>query len=286
MNRKLQKAALLLSLAAAAALLPLTSQAQTPAEQSQPGTTNKPTNPVNTPAIPSAVPANTEEDAALKSFQAIPASDQQGKITAGEAFVQKYPQSRYLPAVYSALTLLYLQTGKADKAFEIGDKEVQLKPDDVQTLALLSLTIPRAVSSKTPDQEKQLAKAEDYAKRAIEVTPTIPKPDGMTDQGFVVAKNATLSMAHGGLGLVYFRRSKFNDAIPELEQSIRIDPNATPDPVNLYALGVSDQRTSHFDEAAVAFTKCAAIAGNLQAPCKSGADEAKKQGATQLSAPK
>jgi tetratricopeptide (TPR) repeat protein len=102
----------------------------------------------------------------------------------------------------------------------------------------------------------------------------------------VAAKNETLTMAHSGLGLVYLRRGKFSDAIPELEQSVKIDPNPAPDPVNLYLLGMANVKASHFDEAAIAFNKCAALAGSLQNTCKTGAEEAKKQGATQLSAPK
>lgn len=236
-------------------------------------------------AIPAA-PANPEENTALQAFQSMPNTDLPKKIAAGEDFLKKYPDSQYRPMVYSALMLGYLQTGNTQKAFEVGDKEVALKPDDVQTLAVLGQTIPRAINSSTPDPEKQLQKAEDYSKRAIEVTPTIAKPEGMTDQNFMEAKNSTLAMAHGGLGLVYFRRGKFNEAIPELEQSVKIDPNPNPDPVNLYVLGVSNQKASHYDAAAVVFTRCAAIAGGLQTACKTGADESKKQASTQMSAPK
>ena len=236
-------------------------------------------------AIPAA-PANPEENTALQAFQSMPNTDLPKKIAAGEDFLKKYPDSQYRPMVYSALMLGYLQTGNTQKAFEVGDKEVALKPDDVQTLAVLGQTIPRAINSSTPDPEKQLQKAEDYSKRAIEVTPTIAKPEGMTDQNFMEAKNSTLAMAHGGLGLVYFRRGKFNEAIPELEQSVKIDPNPTPDPVNLYVLGVSNQKASHYDEAAAVFTRCATIAGGLQTACKTGADESKKQASTQMSAPK
>lgn len=239
----------------------------------------------NTLAIP-APPANAEEVAAVKAFQEMPNSDLAKKIAAGEDFLKKYPDSQYRPVVYSALTLDYIQSGNAQKGFEVGDKEVALKPDDVQTLALLGQTIPRAINAGTPEPEKQLAKAEGYAKRAIEVTPTIPKPEGMPDQNFMAAKNATLSMAHSGLGLVYVRRGKYQDAIPELEESVKIDPNPTPDPVNFYLLGVANQKSSHFDQAAVAFNKCAALTSGLQSACKSGADEAKKQASTQLSAPK
>jgi len=231
-------------------------------------------------------PANAEEFAAVKAFQEMPNTDLPKKIVAGEEFLKKYPESQYRPPVYSALTLAYIQTGNTDKAFEVGDKEVALKPDDVQTLAVLGQTIPRAMNAGTPEKEKQLAKAEGYSKRAIEVTPTIPKPDGMADQNFMAAKNSTLSMAHSGLGLVYFRRGKFNEAIPELEQSVKIDPNPTPDPVNLYLLGLANQKASHYDDAAVAFSKCAELNSKLQATCRSGADESKKQASTQLSSPK
>ena len=231
-------------------------------------------------------PVNAEEDAAAKAFQAMPNGDLPKKITAGEDFLKKYPDSRYRPVVYSALVFEYIQTNNLEKAFDVGDKEVALKPDDAQTMAVLSQTIPRAMNANTQEPEKRLAKAETYAKRAIEITPTLPKPEGMPDQNFVAAKNETLTMAHSGLGLVYFRLGKYNDAIPELEQSVKIDPNPAPDPVNLYLLGMANVKASHFDEAAIAFNKCAALPGSLQNSCKNGAEEAKKQGATQLSAPK
>ncbi len=164
-------------------------------------------------------PVSAEEDAAAKAFQAMPNTDLPKKIAAGEDFLKKYPDSRYRPAVYSALVFAYIQTNNLDKAFDIGDKEVALKPDDAQTMAVLSQTIPRAMNAS-------------------------------------------------------------------IEQSVKIDPNPAPDPVNLYLLGMANVKASHFDEAAIAFNKCAALPGSLQNSCKNGAEEAKKQGATQLSAPK
>ena len=91
-------------------------------------------------------------------------------------------------------------------------------------------------------------------------------------------------MAHSGLGLVYVRRGKYEDAIPELDQSVKIDP--TPDPVNYYLLGLANQKASHFDEAVTAFNKCASMQGGLQGKCKTEAEAVKKQGNTQLSVPK
>lgn len=231
-----------------------------------------------------AAPVNAEEDAAYKAFQDSPVTDLKQKIALGEAFVQKYPESRYRTVIYSTLTSAYLNTGQVEKMEEVGDKEVELNPNDVQVLAVLGQTIPRVINSKTADPAKELDKAERYAKRAIEVTPTITKPDNITEENFVNAKNMTLAMAHSGLGLVYVRHAKYAEAITELEASVKIDP--TPDPVNYYLLGLANIKGSHFEDAVAAYAKCAAMPGQMQATCQKGAEEAKKLASTELSAPK
>lgn len=233
-----------------------------------------------------APPVNAEEDAAFKAFDAIPLTDGAKKTQAGEEFVQKYPQSRYLPPVYSNLVKLYLQANDIKKMQDVGEKDVAIAPNDVQTLAILGQTLPRAWNSSMPNASLQLDKAEKFSKSAIELTPTIPKPEGLTDAQFTMAKNQTLAMAHSGLGLVYFRRGKYDEAIPEFEQATKIDPSPDIDPVNYYVLAIANEKTSHFDAAVAAFTKCASAPGSLQPTCKNGAEEAKKLGATQLSAPK
>jgi tetratricopeptide (TPR) repeat protein len=233
-----------------------------------------------------APPVNAEEDAAYKAFESIPMTDGAKKTQAGEAFVQKYTQSRYLAPVYSYLVKLYLAANDIQKMQDAGEKEVALAPNDVQTLAILGQTLPRAWNSSMPNAGQQLDKAEKFSKSAIELTPTIPKPDGMTDAQFSLAKNQTLAMAHCGLGLVYFRRGKYDEAIPEFETSTKVDPNPESDPVTYYVLAIADEKTSHFDAAVTAYTKCASIPGSLQPTCKNGVEQAKKLGATQLSAPK
>jgi tetratricopeptide (TPR) repeat protein len=233
-----------------------------------------------------APPVNAEEDAAFKAFQAIPQSDANKKIEAGEAFLQKYPESRYKSPVYGTLTYAYVQIGQVQKMQEYGEKEIALAPNDVSTLALLAQTLPRSIRANTPPQDaaQMLAKAEQYSKQAIEITPTLPKPPNLTDAAFESAKNQTLAMSHSGLGLVYVRRGKAAEAITELETAVKIDPS--PDPVNYYLLGMANKSASHFDDAIAAFNKCAEMAGPMQANCKAQADDTKKKSTTELSAPK
>lgn len=248
--------------------------------------TDKSKNPDVTPLSLDATPppVNAEEDAAFKAFQDSPPNDWNKKITLGEAFLQKYPQSRYLPPIYSSMTIGYMQTNQIQKMLDIGDKAVALTPTDVTTLAILSQTISRVTNSTTPNAAKQLEKAASYSKKAIEVAPTLPKPPNLTDDAFTSAKNQALAAAHSGLGLVYIKEGKNQEAIPELETSLKLD--ASPDPVNYYLLGMANKSAAHFDDAIGAFNKCAAIAGPMQATCKTQADDAKKKSATELSAPK
>jgi tetratricopeptide (TPR) repeat protein len=261
---------------------------QTPAPAPAPADKDKSKPQTVTPLTLDSAPApvNAEEDAAIKVFRDAPITDVPKKDQLAEDFLQKYPQSRYRPEVYMWLVKGYLSVGQVDKMEAAGDKEIELMPNDAQTMAILASTLPRAINSSMSeaDKLKRLDKGEQYAKKALDILPTLPKPPEMTDEVFNNAKNQTMAMAYSGLGVAAFRRGKYAEAIPNLEQSVKLDP--IPDPVNYYLLGVSNQKASHFDDAVTAFTKCAALPGGLQATCKSSVDEAKKLAATQLSAPK
>jgi len=259
------------------------SQSQPPAQS---GDKSKTTDVTPLTLDTAAPPVSGEEDAAYKAFFAVLPNDAAKKIELGEAFIQKYPESRYKSPVYAALTFACVQSGNTQKMQDYGEKEIALSPNDVSTLALLGQTLPRSMrgSMSSPENVQALAKAEKYSKQAIDIAPTLPKPDGLTEEAFASARNQALAMAHSGLGLVYVRRGKNPEAISELEQAIKVDPN--PDPVNYYLLGMANKATSHFDDAVMAFNKCVAMAGPMQGTCKTQAEDAKKLGQTQLSAPK
>ena len=257
-------------------------QGQPPSQQQPPADKDKQPNPAPL-SMDNAPAASPEEDSASKAVQQ--AAEPTKRIQLAEEFLQKYPQSRYRGAMYQALVSGYFATQQVPKMLDAGEKEVALNPNDAPVLAVMGQALARTYNPKAPDAAKQLDKAEQYSKRAIEITPTLTKPENLTDEAFSNAKNDTLVMAHSGLGLVYIRRQKFSEAIPELEQSVKADSHPDPDPVNYYLLGVADKQTSHFEAAVAAFSKCATVQSTLQATCKSGAEDAKKQSSTQLSAP-
>ena len=284
-NWRMMTIAVLLLCASGIARAQSSQSGQGSQSQPAPQPSDKSKTPEITPlTLDAPAPVSADEDAAYKAFHEVSMEIANKKIESGEAFLQKYPQSRYRPPVYAALVFEYQQLGQVPKMLEYGEKELELAPNDVATLAILGQTLPRRLPSNPPEAAQALSKAEKYSKQAIEIAPTLPKPADLTDAQFEQAKNQSLAMAHSGLGLVFVRRGKYAEAIPELEQAVKIDP--TPDPVNYYLLGLANKNASHFDEAVLAFNRCVAMPGAMQATCKSGAEEAKKLGSTQLSTPK
>ena len=229
-------------------------------------------------------PVSAEEEAAIKVFRDDKNENAEKKDQDASAFLQKYPQSRYRPEIYNWQVKYYFSKGEVVKMEATGDKELELSPNDAQTLAIVGSALPRAMGPNTPDPQKRLAKSEQYCQKALDLLPTLAKPADFSDEVFARAKDQTAALAYSGLGVVAYRRGKFADAIPNFEKSLKLDPD--PDPVNYYLLGKANEKASHFDDAVTAFTKCAAIPSGIQATCKQGIDEAKKLGDTQLSAPK
>lgn len=219
--------------------------------------------------------APSKETQAFQSFQAIPDAQAAKKEKAGEDFIRKFPNSVYLEGVYSILSLTYIEAGQADKGFADGEKALALKPNDVRLLGNLAQSMARLNNPSDPDAEQKLQKAEQYAKKCIEVTSALTKPEGVSEQDFTTARDQTLALAHSALGTVALRRGKFAEAIPDLQQATQLD--ATKDATNYYLLGVANQNSGHYSEAAEAFNKCATGgAANLQQPCRDGAAQAQK----------
>jgi tetratricopeptide (TPR) repeat protein len=222
---------------------------------------------------------NKAEEAAYKKVRDAQGSDPATQIQAGEDFISKFPMSHYAGGVYGMLTNAYYSTGNTDKMFETGDKALVADPDNVDVLSLLAMAIPRRVKATTPDGAQRLVKAEEYARHAIELIPSMTKPDTLDDAGFEKAKNDRLSLAHSGLGLIDIDHKKYDDAKTELTQAVQL--SSSPDPVDYFLLGNADVEASYYKDAVDAYDKCAA-SGPLVAQCKARAESAKHDSETKM----
>lgn len=196
------------------------------------------------------------------------------KIQLGQAFLQKYPKSTLAEAVDRGLIGAYIAREDWPDVYRVADNALALKPDDVDVLTTVGWVIPHEYRPEDPDADQLLSKAETYEKHAIEILPTMPKPEGLTDAQFATLKHAKSCQAHSALGLVYFRREQYESSARELQQSVDNTPNA--DPTDLYVLGIDLENLKRTGEAADVFGRCAAIEGSLRDRCKENADRMKK----------
>lgn len=266
-----------LLLCAGPALLAQTGTTPTQSNPSSPGANGsivqgKDTSPVNSTNTMNM--AATRETNAFQVFQNIPDSQFEKKIKSGDEFIKKFATSSYLPSVYSILAVTYLSNGQPQKGFDAGEKALALRANDVRTLANLSQSMARLYKPGDPDGAQQLQKAQQYAEKCIQITPTLLRPAGVTDEQYAEQTNKNLAMAHSALGLIDIHHNKFAEAIPELEQAVKLDDGK--DATNLYLLGVASQNSGHYTEALDAFQKCATSPGNLQQACQSGVAQAQK----------
>jgi tetratricopeptide (TPR) repeat protein len=282
MKKVTQTARKALAAAAVFAVVSLATRAQqqgTPPQQQQqqPPQQGAPTPQGQQPAAPAAAPkVDPEEEKAYKEFFDAKPDDYDKQIELGEAFVKQYPQSRYDETVYGRLTNAYYHKQQPEKMYAAADKALALNPDDVSILVLVGWVIPHSYDPNDPESARRLEKAETCEKHALAVLPKLPKPPALTDDQFAAAKARYESMAHSGLGLVYFRQEKPEGSLKELEQATANDQS---DPVDFLIMGIDLGNLKRYNEAAEAFHKCAQIPGQLQDRCKQEADKAKTEAA-------
>jgi tetratricopeptide (TPR) repeat protein len=213
------------------------------------------------------IPAKPDpaEDAAFQNFISLSPEAPNQQVQQGEAFLQKYPQSRYNSVVYSRLTEAYYNKQDMDKMFAAGDKALALNPDEYTVMILIGWVTPHNYDPNATDAQVRLDKAERYCKRGDELLQTIQKPANLTDQQFETARNETLSQGHSCLGIIYFREKKFPEATAELQLAVKVGPK--PNPTDYFVLGMSLGQQQKFTESAAAFDQCGALSSALHQHC-------------------
>lgn len=244
----------------------------------QPPSSNMPTNSDNNPPPPEPVkPPSKQEKKAYNAFHDTQPTDAAKKTQLGEAFLQQYPQSQYRPEVVNWLATAYMQQGQVDKLEAQGESELQQKPNNPLTIALIGSNLARSVTATTPNEQHHLAKAEEFSKHAIELADGAQKPPGVADDKFNAAKNQALGLAYSGLGTSAFRKGKYADAVTNLQQAVK--SSGGTDPVDFYVLGKAEEAQNNYDQALAAYTKCAAINSGMQKACEASIPEMKQHGA-------
>jgi len=183
-------------------------------------------------------------------------------------FAQLYPDSPYANQALGVAATSYQQAQNTPKMLEVANGLLAKDPNNLGMLLLLS--------DYYCDKADQLAKAETYAKKAISLLDSAPKPESVTDEQWAQQKSLQKGLALSSLGQVNIEKRDNAQAVENLKAAA---PLLKPDDGsygrNQYRLGFALLNLKKTAEAKEAFTQAASVNG----PYKSLALDKLKAGA-------
>jgi tetratricopeptide (TPR) repeat protein len=145
-------------------------------------------------------------------FQLLPrVTDGNKRAEILDRFTKAYPDSQNVAQINFNYFIAYKMANNAAKVDEYAEKAVAADPNNVGTLNL--------VADDYVTRQTNLDKAEDYAKRALDLAPNMKKPEGMSDDQFKSIRDSQLGLAHATLGYVAFLKgSKTRKLAPAIQE--------------------------------------------------------------------
>jgi tetratricopeptide (TPR) repeat protein len=193
----------------------------------------------------------------------------QGAVTpeqragAGVDFIAQFPKSEAVGLASYMVMLSYQQMNDFDNMLLYGEMVLDSNPAaGVKTGTLISLAnaIPTRTREYDLDKEEKLNKAEDFAKQAMNLIPTIQKMDpNLSDDEWLATKMDFMSQCHEAIGSVMIKRQDYPAAEVSMRKALEMSPNPTP--FTLYQLATALSKQGKNEEAAEMADRCSAGGG-------------------------
>ncbi len=182
-------------------------------------------------------------------------------IAGAERFLSAFPNTKFKKPV-TALVLVALQKNNDMAGLNAyAEKVLGPNPDDPEMLYLL------ANAFAEDPKNTYLAKADTYARKAIELTKGDPQKAGAT--GF----------AHMVLGYVLLKQEKTPAGIAELKTATTmLKDDRTNQAIAYYRLGYAHAKIKEYSEARAALNQAIGIPGPMQGPAKELLDKVNAAG--------
>jgi len=168
--------------------------------------------------------ARSQKEAdALMAFQN--ATDPDARIQAAEKVLMKFKNTEYKE------WLLYNMVASAGEKKDYvqmevyGDRLLEVNPEHGLLLVDLASVIAGQARPDDLDKSERLAKAEGFAKKALRIVPTMPKPNPqVTDELWLSERQIMMAQIHETLGIVAFMRDDYAGAEESFRKSIATAP--------------------------------------------------------------
>jgi tetratricopeptide (TPR) repeat protein len=156
------------------------------------------------------------------AIMAEPKAAERARLT--KQFLSKHPDTELRATAYEYQLLACQELNDFECMLQAGEKILPLLPENLTTLVTLALAIPNATSGRK-DGVTLLARAENYARRALDVIERKQIPRQISYREWKQYRSSLEAQAHEALGHVAMKRSMPEDAITEFELAVRLEPS-------------------------------------------------------------
>jgi tetratricopeptide (TPR) repeat protein len=198
-------------------------------------------------SVPKGKGISAKEAAAIKKIS--DAKSPAERIAAVDALVTNFADTIFKgEALYEAAEAAD-QMQDFTKAISYGDLSIEADPKSgsaMQAKLLVAGELAQHTGKNDLDKDMKLAKAEKYVNEALEMLPTITKPEGVkiSDADWEAFKKDKTSEAHRDLGLIATARQKYDVAATEFKTAV--DLETMPDIIVMVRLGNAYNETKNY----------------------------------------
>jgi len=180
---------------------------------------------------------------------------------AADEFAGKYPASELKAFLYAKAMHEYQNENNPPKMLSVGEKVLQLDPDNSIALVLTSTVLADSLKDADTDRQAKIARARKNATHALEtVDSSFVPPANATPEQVTEYKSTLQSMAHSALGIVALKTG--DDATAENELKLSTSLNVTqPDPYLWYHLALAQDHQQKYPEALVSINHALQVMG-------------------------
>lgn len=180
---------------------------------------------------------------------------------AADEFAAKYPASELKAYLYAKAMHEYQNENNPAKMLSVGEKVLQLDPDNSIALVLTSTVLADSLKDADIDRQEKIARARKNATHALEtVDSSFVPPANATPEQVTEYKSTLQSMAHSAMGIVALKTG--DDATAENELKLATSLNVSqPDPYLWYHLALAQDHQKKYPEALVSINHALQVMG-------------------------
>jgi tetratricopeptide (TPR) repeat protein len=177
----------------------------------------QPTQSAQQPAAGAAAPAQQKtikDPAEYNAYvSALNQTNPNQKAIALEGFLQQYPNSVMKADALDLLMTAYQQAGNAEKVKETAQRLLQIEPDNLKALALLTV-----LDAQNPPQAAQ------FGQRGIQALQTAKKPQGVSDADWDKLKSTVAPLFQAAVGQNALMNKDYETAAKQFQDVVAVHP--------------------------------------------------------------